>query len=176
VVIIVLPCSTFEKSFAEYCESKHCVGVGNGLDALILILEGYKSIGKLKEGDGIIVPANTFIATILAISKAGLIPVLVEPDTTTFNLSVKNVREAITPNTKAIMAVHLYGQITPMKELKTLADEYNLLLLEDAAQAHGAMIDGKRAGAWGDAAAFSFFGNKTITTGEGGMLCFKKKG
>ncbi|MDB4655576.1 DegT/DnrJ/EryC1/StrS family aminotransferase, partial [Flavobacteriales bacterium] len=158
-------------AFAEYCETDFCCGVGNGLDALILILEGYKSIGKLKEGDGIIVPANTFIATVLAISKAGLTPILVEPDATTFNLSIKNVREAITPNTKAIMTVHLYGQITPMKEMKALADEHHLLLLEDAAQAHGAMIDGKKAGAWGDAAAFSFYPGKNLgALGDAGAV------
>ena len=163
--------TAFENAFATYCGADFCCGVGNGLDALILILEGYKTLGKLSEGDEVIVPANTFIATVLAVSKAGLTPILVEPDETTFNLSVKNVREAITPKTKAIMTVHLYGQITPMKEIKALADEYNFLLLEDAAQSHGAIIDGKRAGAWGDAAAFSFYPGKNLgALGDGGAI------
>ena len=163
--------NAFENAFAKYCGAEFCCGVGNGLDALILILEGYKAIGRLKEGDEVILPANTFIATILAVSKAGLTPILVEPNESTFNLSVKNVRDAITPKTKAIMTVHLYGQTTPMKEMKALADEYNFLLLEDAAQSHGAMIDGKRAGAWGDAAAFSFYPGKNLgALGDGGAI------
>jgi dTDP-4-amino-4,6-dideoxygalactose transaminase len=163
--------SSFEASYADFCGINHCLGIASGLDALILILEGYKNLGKLKTGDGIIVPANTYIATILAISKAGLTPILVEPDSATFNLSVKNVRETITSNTKAIMTVHLYGQITPMKEMKALADEHNLLLFEDAAQSHGAMIDGKKAGAWGDAAAFSFYPGKNLgALGDAGAI------
>ena len=163
--------AVFENSFAVFCGAEFCCGVGNGLDALILILEGYKTIGKLAKGDEIIVPANTYIATILAISKAGLTPVLVEPDPTTFNLSIKNVREAITRNTKVIMVVHLYGQITPMKEMKALAEEHNLLLFEDAAQSHGAIIDGKKAGAWGHAAAFSFYPGKNLgALGDGGAV------
>ena len=154
--------STFENSFADFCSVEHCIGVASGFDALFLILEGYKKLGKLKTGDGIIVPANTYIATILAISKAGLIPVLVEPDEDTFNLSPKKVKEAISQNTKAIMAVHLYGQLAPMKELKALAEENGLLLFEDAAQAHGAILEGKKAGAWGNASAFSFYPSKNL--------------
>lgn len=154
--------STFENSFADFCSVEHCVGVASGFDALFLILEGYKKLGKLKTGDGIIVPANTYIATILAISKAGLIPVLVEPDEDTFNLSTKKVKEAISQNTKAIMAVHLYGQLAPMKELKALAEEYELLLLEDAAQTHGTILEDKKAGAWGNASAFSFYPSKNL--------------
>jgi dTDP-4-amino-4,6-dideoxygalactose transaminase len=154
--------STFENSFADFCSVEHCVGVASGFDALLLILEGYKKLGKLKTGDGIIVPANTYIATILAISKAGLIPVLVEPDEDTFNLSTKKVKEAISQNTKAIMAVHLYGQLAPMKELKALAEEYELLLLEDAAQTHGTILEDKKAGAWGNASAFSFYPSKNL--------------
>jgi dTDP-4-amino-4,6-dideoxygalactose transaminase len=163
--------SFFEESFSTFCGTNYSIGVGNGLDALVLILEAYKHVGKLREGDEIIVPANTYIATILAISKAGLTPVLVEPEAATFNLSVKNVKEAISPTTKAIMAVHLYGQLAPMKELKALAEEHDLLLFEDAAQAHGALIDGKKAGAWGDAAAFSFYPGKNLgALGDGGAI------
>lgn len=161
----------FEKAFATFCQSKHCIGVGNGLDALSLIFEGYKELGRLVEGDGIIVPANTYIATILAISKAGLVPVLVEPDEGTFNLSAEKAKKALSPNTKTIMAVHLYGQLAPMSELKALAEERGLLLLEDAAQAHGALIDDKKAGAWGDAAAFSFYPGKNLgALGDAGAI------
>jgi dTDP-4-amino-4,6-dideoxygalactose transaminase len=161
----------FETSFASYCGTDYCLGVGNGLDALVLILEGYKALGKLQEGDEIIVPANTFIATILAISKARLIPVLVEPDESTFNISVENTMQAISPRTKAIMAVHLYGRLAPMKELLQISQEHDLLLLEDAAQAHGAILDGKRSGAWGNAAAFSFYPGKNLgAIGDGGAI------
>ncbi|MCF8463903.1 MAG: DegT/DnrJ/EryC1/StrS family aminotransferase [Flavobacteriales bacterium] len=163
--------SSFENAFAEFCNSDHCIGVGSGLDALTILLEGYKTLGKLQTGDGIIVPANTFIATILAISKAGLVPVLVEPNQDTFNLCPTKVKEAISANTKAIMAVHLYGQMAPMNELKALAEQHHLLLFEDAAQAHGALIDGKKAGAWSDAAAFSFYPGKNLgALGDAGAI------
>ncbi|MFT5020252.1 MAG: dTDP-4-amino-4,6-dideoxygalactose transaminase [Polaribacter sp.] len=163
--------TAFENSFAQYCGVKFCCGVGNGLDALTLILEGYKVIGKLAEGDRVIVPANTFIATVLAISKAGLTPVLVEPSEDTFNLSPVEVKKAISNGAKAIMAVHLYGRMAPMKELKTLAEENNLLLIEDAAQAHGASIDNVVSGAYGDASAFSFYPGKNLgALGDGGAV------
>src|SRR5690554_5318879 len=142
----------FEEEFADYCGSKHCIGVANGLDALTLTLRAWKEMGKLKEGDEVIVPANTYIASILAITENRLKPVLVEPDEATYNLCPEKTAAAITPSTKAILAVHLYGQIAPMRELMALADKHDLLVLEDAAQAHGANIDGRKAGNWGHAA------------------------
>ncbi len=161
----------FEEEFADYCGSKHCIGVANGLDALTLTLRAWKEMGKLKEGDEVIVPANTYIASILAITENRLKPVLVEPDEATFNLCPEKTAAAITPNTKAIVAVHLYGQIAPMPELMQLADEYGLLVLEDAAQAHGASIDGRKAGSWGHAAGFSFYPGKNLgALGDAGAV------
>jgi dTDP-4-amino-4,6-dideoxygalactose transaminase len=161
----------FEEEFAEYCGSKHCIGVANGLDALTLTLRAWKEMGKLQEGDEVIVPANTYIASILAITENRLKPVLVEPDETTFNLCPDKTAAAITPNTKAIMAVHLYGQMAPMRELMVLADRHKLLVLEDAAQAHGASIDGRKAGIWGHAAGFSFYPGKNLgALGDAGAI------
>ncbi|RBP25018.1 dTDP-4-amino-4,6-dideoxygalactose transaminase [Marinobacter pelagius] len=161
----------FEQEFAEYCGSKHCVGVANGLDALTLTLRAWKEMGRLKEGDEVIVPANTYIASILAITENRLKPVLVEPDEATFNLCPEKTAAAITPNTRAIVAVHLYGQIAPMPELMELADQYGLLVLEDAAQAHGASIDGRKAGNWGHAAGFSFYPGKNLgALGDAGAV------
>lgn len=161
----------FEEEFANYCGSKHCIGVANGLDALTLTLRAWKEMGKLKEGDEVIVPANTYIASILAITENRLKPVLVEPDEATFNLCPEKTAAAITPNTKAIVAVHLYGQISPMPELMQLADEHGLLVLEDAAQAHGASIEGRKAGSWGHAAGFSFYPGKNLgALGDAGAL------
>lgn len=161
----------FEEEFADYCGSKHCIGVANGLDALTLTLRAWKEVGKLKEGDEVIVPANTYIASILAITENRLKPVLVEPDEATFNLCPEKASAAITPNTKAIVAVHLYGQISPMPELIQLADKYGLLVLEDAAQAHGASIDGRKAGSWGHAAGFSFYPGKNFgALGDAGAV------
>lgn len=148
--------AAFEEEFASYCGAAHAVGVGNGLDALSLILRGYRELGVLREGDEIIVPANTFIASFLAISQNQLVLVPVEPDPLTFNMDPAGVEKAIGPRTRAIMAVHLYGQLADMAALQTLAHRYGLLLIEDAAQAHGARAGGRRAGAFGDAAAFSF--------------------
>lgn len=163
--------SSFEKEFSEYCETEHCVGVANGLDALTLTLRAWKELGKLKNGDEVIVQANTYIASILAITENNLIPVLVEPDERTFNLTAKNIENAITPNTKVILPVHLYGQISPMPEIMAIAQKYNLLVLEDCAQAHGAEIDGKKAGSWGDAAAFSFYPGKNLgALGDAGAV------
>jgi dTDP-4-amino-4,6-dideoxygalactose transaminase len=128
-------------------------------------------MGKLQEGDEVIVPANTYIASILAITENRLKPVLVEPDETTFNLCPDKTAAAITPNTKAIMAVHLYGQMAPMRELMVLADRHKLLVLEDAAQAHGASIDGRKAGIWGHAAGFSFYPGKNLgALGDAGAI------
>lgn len=161
----------FESEFANYCGTRCCVGVANGLDALTLTLRAWKEQGKLQEGDEVIVPANTYIASILAITENRLKPILVEPDEATFNLCPEKTAAAITPDTKAILAVHLYGQIAPMKEIMALAKAHNLLVLEDAAQAHGASIEGKKAGSWGDAAGFSFYPGKNLgALGDGGAV------
>lgn len=161
----------FEQEFAKYCGSSHCVGMANGLDALVLTLRAWKEMGKLKEGDEVIVPANTYIASILAITENRFTPVLVEPDERSFNLCPDKVRAAITPKTKAIVAVHLYGQLAPMKSLMAIADEHHLLVLEDSAQAHGAMVDGKRAGNWGHASGFSFYPGKNLgALGDAGAM------
>ena len=161
----------FESEFGSFCGAKHCVGVGNGLDALILILEGYKSMGVISTGDEIIVPANTYIATILAISSAGLVPVLVEPDESSFNLDAALIVEKITPKTKAIMVVHLYGRVADMKPILNLANKYDLKVIEDSAQAHGAYFGGKRTGNIGDAAGFSFYPGKNLgALGDAGAV------
>lgn len=163
--------SSFEQEFADYCGTEHAVGVGNGLDALSLILRGYRDLGVLREGDEIIVPANTFIATFLAISQNNLVLVPVEPEPGSFNLDPAAVEKAIGPRTRAIIAVHLYGQLADMTTLQALARCYGLLLIEDAAQAYGACCDGTRAGAFGDAAAFSFFPSKNLgALGDGGAI------
>jgi len=161
----------FETEFASYCGSKHCIGVANGLDALTLTLRAWKEMGKLKDGDEVIVPANTYIASILAITENRLKPVLVEPDEATFNLNPETVAESITPATRAMVAVHLYGQICPMPELMSLAKQHGLLVLEDAAQAHGASINASKAGSWGDAAGFSFYPGKNLgALGDAGAV------
>lgn len=162
----------FEQQFARYCGSSYCVGVANGLDALILIFKAYKELGILKDGDEVIVQANTYIASILSISVAGLMPVFVEPDEDSYNLSVKNVKNAITEKTKAILAVHLYGKLSPMQELMELAEENNLLLLEDCAQSHGAIDQrGIKAGNLSHAAAFSFYPGKNMgALGDAGAV------
>ena len=147
----------FEKEFAHYCQVPYCLGVANGLDALSLILRAYKELGRLKESDEVIVPANTYIASVLSITENRLVPVLTEPDPVTFNLDAEGIDAAITPRTKAIMVVHLYGQSCPMTAIHNVARKHNLLLIEDCAQAHGATHAGKRVGAWGDAAGFSFY-------------------
>ncbi len=163
--------AAFEHEFADYCGVRHAVGVGNGLDALSLILRGYKELGAIEEGDEVIVPGNTFIASFLAITENRLVPVPVEPDPVTFNMDPAGVAAAIGPRTRAIMAVHLYGQLADMSALAALARRHNLLLIEDAAQAHGAISDGRKAGAFGDAAAFSFFPAKNLgALGDGGAV------
>lgn len=163
--------SQFEQEFAAFCGSAHCIGVANGLDALTLTLRAWLELGRLQPGDEIIVPANTYIASILAISANGLTPVLVEPDAASFNLSPAEARAAITAKTRAILPVHLYGQLADMPAIMALAREYGLLVLEDAAQAHGAAIGGKRAGSWGDAAGFSFYPGKNLgALGDAGAI------
>jgi dTDP-4-amino-4,6-dideoxygalactose transaminase len=161
----------FEEKFASYCGVKHCVGVANGLDALILILRAYKKIGKLKDGDEVLVPANTYIATILAISANGLVPILIEPNEQTYNVDVSLIEQNLTPKTKVILAVHLYGQLADMPAIMNLAEIHNLLVIEDAAQAHGARIEGKTAGNWGHAAGFSFYPGKNLgALGDAGAV------
>ena len=128
----------FEEHFANFCQAKHCIGVGNGLDAMVLIFKAYIELGKLHKGDEVIVPANTYIASILAILQADLVPVLVEPDAQTYNLDPALIAEKITYKTKAILAVHLYGQLADMDKINAVAKQHNLLVVEDAAQSHGA--------------------------------------
>lgn len=161
----------FENEFATYCEAKHCVGVGNGLDALRLIFMAYIRLGFLKEGDEVILPANSFIATALAVSQSGLIPVFADCDINTYNICPRSVVEKLTEKTKAIIAVHLYGQVAPMEELQKIAKENNLKLIEDAAQAHGAVYQGRRAGSLADAAGFSFYPVKNLgALGDAGAV------
>lgn len=161
----------FEEEFADYCGVKHCIGVANGLDALILILRAWKELGKLEDGDEVIVPANTYIASILAISENRLVPVLVEPNPDTYNLCPKNTEAAITSKTKVILPVHLYGQLADMPAIMDIAKHHNLLVIEDAAQAHGASIMGKKAGNWGDASGFSFYPGKNLgALGDAGAI------
>lgn len=161
----------FEHEFAAYCETKHCIGVANGLDALTLTLRAWKELGKLNEGDEVIVPANTYIASILAITENRLRPILVEPDPKTFNISLSSIVSAITDKTKVILPVHLYGQLSPMPEIMAIAKKYNLLVLEDSAQAHGAAINGRKAGNWGDASGFSFYPGKNLgALGDAGAV------
>lgn len=148
----------FEKAFAEYCDSKYCVGVGNGLDSLFLAL---KAMG-IKEGDEVIVPSNTYIATALAVTYTGATPVFVEPDIRTFNIDPTKIEVAITDKTKAIMPVHLYGQACDMDPIMEIAKKYNLYVVEDCAQAHGAKYKGKVIGSFGDAAGFSFYPGKNL--------------
>ncbi len=157
----------FEKHFAKYCGVKHCIGCANGLDALNLIIRGY----GFKNGDEIIVPANTYIATILAISENGCTPILVEPDINTYNINPDLIEEKITNKTKAIMVVHLYGQAVQMDKIWTIAKKYNLKVIEDSAQAHGALYKGKRAGNLSDASGFSFYPGKNLgCMGDGGCV------
>ncbi|WP_419535972.1 DegT/DnrJ/EryC1/StrS family aminotransferase [Endozoicomonas sp.] len=161
----------FEKEFAKYCQAEYCLGVANGLDALVLILRAYKELGIMAEGDEVIVPANTYIASILAISENGLKPVLVEPDLRTYNLNPSLIEQHITEKTKAILTVHLYGQVTAMEEINTIAKKYELKVIEDCAQAHGAIYKGKKVGSLGDAAGFSFYPGKNLgALGDAGAV------
>lgn len=159
--------AAFEKAFADYIGVRHCVGCGNGLDALVLIL---KAMG-IGPGDEVIAPSNTFIATVLAISYAGAAPVLVEPTLESYNIDPARIEAAVTPRTKAIMAVHLYGQCAPMDEINAIAHAHGLKVIEDAAQAHGATYKGRRAGSLGDAAGFSFYPGKNLgALGDAGCV------
>lgn len=163
--------NAFEEDFAAYCGTKHAVGVANGLDALTLTLRAWRKMGKLQEGDEVIVPANTYIASILAITENRLVPVLVEPDINTYNICPKKIEAAITNKTRVILPVHLYGQLADMPAIMNIASRYDLLVLEDSAQAHGASIDGKRAGNWGHASGFSFYPGKNLgALGDAGAV------
>jgi Predicted pyridoxal phosphate-dependent enzyme apparently involved in regulation of cell wall biogenesis len=163
--------ASFEAEFAAYCGTRHALGTGSGLDALSLVLRAWRDMGELVEGDEVIVPANTFIATFLAISANGLRPVPVDPDPASYNLDPARVESAIGPRTRVIMPVHLYGQLADMPALAEIAGRRGLLLLEDAAQAHGARLGGTRAGAFGHAAAFSFYPGKNLgALGDAGAV------
>lgn len=163
--------SVFEEEFAKYCGVKHCIGVANGLDALTLTLRAWKELGKLQEGDEVLVPANTYIASILAITENGLVPVLVEPNEHTFNICPVNAEQLVTKRTRVILPVHLYGQICDMPALESMSERHGLLILEDSAQSHGVSIDGRKAGAWGDASGFSFYPGKNLgALGDGGAI------
>jgi dTDP-4-amino-4,6-dideoxygalactose transaminase len=162
---------TFESNFAQYCGTKHCIGVGNGLDAMVLIFKAYIQLGKLQKGDEVIVPANTYIASILAILQADLIPILIEPKLETYNLNADLIVDKISSKTKAILAVHLYGQLAEMEQINSLAKQHNLLVVEDAAQAHGAFLEYGKAGSLSDAAAFSFYPGKNLgSLGDAGAI------
>jgi dTDP-4-amino-4,6-dideoxygalactose transaminase len=157
----------FEQEFADYCCAKHCIGVGSGLDALILSL---RALG-IGDGDEVIVPAHTFIATWLAISMVGARPVPVEPDGGTYNIDVERIEAAVTPRTRAIVVVHLYGQPAEMDSILAMSRRHGLCVVEDAAQAHGARYKGRRVGALGDIAAFSFYPAKNLgALGDGGAI------
>lgn len=159
--------AAFEQEFADYCGAAHCVGVGNGLDALHLILKAM-DIGP---GDEVIVPSNTYIATWLAVTYVGATPIPVEPDLATHNLDPARIEAAITKRTRAILVVHLYGQPADMDPILELARKYNLKVIEDGAQAHGAKYKGKRVGTLGDAAGFSFYPGKNLgALGDGGAV------
>lgn len=160
-------CKEFEKDFADYCGAKHCIGVGNGLDAIRIILQAM----DISEGDEVIVPANTFIATVLAITYVGAMPVFVDADLETYNIDLDKIEEKITSRTKAVIVVHLYGHVVDVERLNVLKRKYGIKIIEDAAQGHGAMLGSKRAGALGDAAAFSFYPGKNLgALGDGGAV------
>ena len=161
----------FENDLATYCSVKHAIGVANGLDALRTILKAYIELGVMQEGDEVIVPANTYIASILAISDNRLKPILVEASTETFNLDIDIIDEKITPRTKAIMVVHLYGRVCWSQQLVNLANKHNLKIIEDNAQAIGAEWKGIKTGALGHAAGFSFYPGKNLgALGDGGAI------
>lgn len=162
----------FEQEYAAYCGAKYCVGCGNGLDALYLILKAY----GIQAGDEVIVPSNTYIATALAVSYTGAIPIFVEPTFESYNIDVTKIEEKITSKTKAIMAVHLYGQPADMDPINQLAVKYGLKVIEDAAQAHGALYKGKKVGSLGDAAGFSFYPGKNLgALGDAGAVVTNDK-
>lgn len=161
----------FETQFARFCGTKFCIGVANGLDALTLTLKAWIELGSIAKGDEVIVPANTYIASVLSITEAGLKPVFVEPDEKTHNICPTKIKKSITKKTSVILPVHLYGQLADMVSIMEIAREYNLLVLEDSAQSHGAELNGKKAGAWGNASGFSFYPGKNLgALGDGGAI------
>lgn len=161
----------FEQAFAAYCGVRHAVGVASGLDALLLIIRAYKELGVMQEGDEVIVPANTYIATMLAVTANGLTPVLVEPELETANIDVSRIEEKLTKRTKAILTVHLYGQVAYSEEMAAIAKKHGLKIIEDAAQAHGAMFQNRKTGNLGDAAGFSFYPSKNLgALGDAGAI------
>lgn len=162
---------TFEQNLANYIGTKYAIGVANGLDALRLILRGYLELGIMQKGDEIIVPANTYIASVLAISDNGLVPVLVEPSLETYNIDIEKIEEKITPKTKGILIVHLYGRVVFSQKLKEIATKHNLKIIEDNAQAIGAKWNNINAGNLGDAAGFSFYPGKNLgALGDAGAV------
>ena len=164
-------CKEFENEFAQYCGTKFAIGVANGLDALILILRAYKELGIMKDGDEVIVSSNTYIASILAISQNNLVPVLVEPRLDTYLIDSLKIEEKITSKTKAILPVHLYGQTCEMDKINEIAKKYNLKVIEDSAQSHGAYYKDKKSGNLGDASGFSFYPGKNLgALGDGGAV------
>ncbi len=170
-------CKEFEKEFASYCGTKYAIGVANGFDALTLILRAYKELKVLKDGDEVIVPSNTYIASILAISQNDLVPVLVEPELNTYLLNVSKIEESITTKTKVIMPVHLYGQVSQMDKINKIAKKYKLKVVEDSAQSHGACFNNKKCGGLGDASGFSFYPGKNLgALGDGGIVTTNDEG
>ena len=158
----------FEENFAAYCDSKYCIGVGNGFDALTLIFKGYIQLGKMQKGDEVIVPANTYIASILSIIQADLVPVLVEPKLETYTINPDLIQDKITSKTKAILAVHLYGQLAELVSINKIAKINNLIVLEDAAQSHGAILNNSKSK---NTQAFSFYPGKNLgALGDGGAV------
>lgn len=169
-------CEVFEKEFAQYCGTKYAIGVANGLDALILIIRAYKELGVFKSSDEIIVPANTYIASILAISANDLVPVLVEPSIDDYLLDADKIEQAITDKTVAIMPVHLYGQTCQMDKVNAIAKKYSLKVIEDSAQSHGAYFADKKSGNLGDASGFSFYPGKNLgALGDAGAVTTNDK-
>ncbi|MGY0393092.1 DegT/DnrJ/EryC1/StrS family aminotransferase [Bizionia sp. KMM 8389] len=167
----------FETEFASYCGTKYCIGVSNGLDALVLIFKAYIELGILSKGDAVLVPANTYIASVLAVVESGLKPVFIEPNKQTFNIEVSEVEKQINSDVKAILVVHLYGQLADMESLSLVAKKHDLLVVEDAAQAHGARNSkGVKAGNLGDAAGFSFYPSKNLgALGDAGAVTTNNK-
>ena len=167
----------FENEFASFCGTKYCLGVGNGLDAISLIFKGYLQLGKLQVGDKVLVPANTYIASISAIQLAGLKPVLVDAEEESYNICIKDLKQKITPDVKAVLLVHLYGCLSNIKAINLLAKENSLLVIEDAAQAHGALsVESKRTGNLANAGAFSFYPSKNLgALADGGAITTNDK-
>ena len=164
-------CKKFEKEFSDYCGTNHCIGVGNGLDALTLILIAFKELGFFEDDDEILVPSNTYIASILAITRAKLVPILIEPDIDTYLIDPSKIEEKISRKTKAILPVHLYGLTCDMDKINGLAKKYDLKVIEDSAQSHGAVYGNKRSGNLGNASAFSFYPAKNLgALGDGGAI------